>query len=61
LLLIEGFWYSGEGLHAEQIIRALPDSLTNISIRYLSSQPDLWGRDVDDERYAIIADRPAAS
>jgi 2-polyprenyl-3-methyl-5-hydroxy-6-metoxy-1,4-benzoquinol methylase len=58
LLLIEGFWYTGEGLHAEQIIRALPDSLTNISIRYLSSQPDLWGHDVDDERYAIIADLP---
>lgn len=61
LLLIEGFWYTGEGLHAEQLIRALPDSLTNISIQFLSSQPDLWGHDIDDERYAITADLPIAS
>lgn len=56
LVLIEGYWHTGAGLHANEIVEALPSSLTNVSVQNLSYQPDLWGGDVADERYALIAD-----
>ncbi len=56
LLLIEGYWYTDAGLHAQEIMDALPASLTNISIHDLSSQAELWGSMVNDERYAITAE-----
>jgi SAM-dependent methyltransferase len=56
LRLIEGYWRTGAGLHAQQIVDALPSSLFDISIQNLSDQPDLWGGEVADERYAILAD-----
>lgn len=59
LLLIEGYWHTGGGLHAQEIIESLPPSLTNIQIKPLSDQPVLWGGSVTDERYAVIADRVA--
>ena len=55
LLLIEGFWETGGGLHADEVAAALPASFTAVSIQNLSSQPDYWGRPVADERYALIA------
>lgn len=56
LLLIEGYWFTGAGLHAEEIVQALPASLTNVTVRSLSEQADLWGGALSDERYAITAD-----
>lgn len=55
LLLIEGYWDTGGGLHAEEIVTALPSTLTNISVLNLSPQAEYWGRSVTDERYAIMA------
>ncbi|MBX3066950.1 MAG: methyltransferase domain-containing protein [Anaerolineae bacterium] len=55
LLLIEGFWHTGAGLHSGEIVALLPDSLTQVAVRNLSEQADLWGADVSDERYAITA------
>ena len=55
LLLIEGFWNTGAGLHAQDIIAALPASLPFFSVQDLSDQPVLWGGSVSDERYAIVA------
>lgn len=57
LLLIEGFWHTGAGLHAQQILDALPASLTSVEVQPLSDQIDLWGGSVSDERYAIVATR----
>lgn len=56
LFLIEGYWKTGAGLHANQLTEILPPSLTDVSIKNLSDNPDFWGRNVSDERYAIIAD-----
>jgi ubiquinone/menaquinone biosynthesis C-methylase UbiE len=56
LILIEGFWVTGAGLHAQEIIKMLPASLINVSHQDLSDNPDFWGSSVTDERYAIIAD-----
>ena len=54
-LLIEGFWYTGAGLHAGEIVSALPVGMMLIAIQDLAAQPNLWGSNVTDERYAIIA------
>ena len=53
LCLIEGFWHTGAGLHATQIVDLLPASLTNTVIEDLSGQSALWGKTVTDERYLI--------
>lgn len=55
LVLIEGFWHTGGGLHAGEIIRALPPSLADIQVQELSRYARLWGREVDDERYCVLA------
>jgi 2-polyprenyl-3-methyl-5-hydroxy-6-metoxy-1,4-benzoquinol methylase len=57
LILIEGYWGTGVGLHAQQIIEFLPKSFTDISLQNLSENPGFWGKVVSDERYAIIADK----
>ena len=55
LILIEGFWHTGAGLHAAQIVESLPTCLSEVSIQPLSGQPNLWGGVVKDERYAVTA------
>jgi hypothetical protein len=54
--LIEGYWNTGAGLHAPELLAALPSSVTMVSVQNLSDQPEYWGKKVTDERYAIIAD-----
>jgi ubiquinone/menaquinone biosynthesis C-methylase UbiE len=55
LFLIEGRWHTGAGLRPQEIVAALPPSLTNAAVQPLSGRADLWGSPVDDERYAIRA------
>lgn len=57
LILIEGYWGSGGGLHANEIIEMLPACLTRYSHQNLAQNPNYWGKQVNDERYAIIADK----
>lgn len=56
-LLIEGFWGTGAGLRAKEFMEILPASFTDVSLQNLSENPNFWGRDVSDERYAILADK----
>jgi 2-polyprenyl-3-methyl-5-hydroxy-6-metoxy-1,4-benzoquinol methylase len=56
LLLIEGFWSTGAGMHATELVAALPAAVTAVSVQNLSAQPAYWGKTVTDERYAVIAD-----
>jgi SAM-dependent methyltransferase len=55
LLLIEGYWSTGGGLHASEIMKAVPAPFTNLALHNLSTHPEYWGGEVVDERYAIIA------
>jgi 2-polyprenyl-3-methyl-5-hydroxy-6-metoxy-1,4-benzoquinol methylase len=57
LILIEGHWGTGAGLHADEIIQILPASLTGLVLHNLSENPNFWGKAVSDERYAIIVDK----
>lgn len=61
LVLIEGYWHTGAGLHAEEIVAALPAYFADVSVEDLSPSVDLWGHEVMDERYVILAKLPAAS
>ena len=56
ILLVEGFWHTGGGLHAEELLAALPASWQNVAVQNLSDQPEFWGKDVHDERYALTAE-----
>lgn len=60
LLLIEGYWHTGGGLHAEAVVAALPPAMVNVVVQPLSAQPNLWGGAVTDERYLVVADQFAA-
>ena len=57
LVLIEGFWHTSAGLHADDLLSLLPPSLTNAAVHPLSDQVLLWGSAVTDERYLISAQR----
>lgn len=57
LVLIEGFWHTSAGLHADELLSLLPPSLTNAAVHPLSDQALLWGGPVTDERYLISAQR----
>ncbi|MFF1420418.1 trifunctional class I SAM-dependent methyltransferase/NUDIX hydrolase/VOC family protein [Streptomyces sp. NPDC058280] len=54
LVLVEGVW-SGSGLPASRLITALAPLTERVHHERLSADPALWGRAVDDERYALIA------
>lgn len=58
LLLVEGYWHTGAGLHAQEIVEALPPSLIHVVVQNLSDQRDLWDSWAADERYMITADLP---
>ena len=55
LVLIEGSWETGAGLHAKEIIEMLPASFIKVSVQNLSDNPNYWGGTVTDERYVIVA------
>ena len=59
LALVEGFWSTGAGLHADQVVAALLPSLTSVAVQNLSRQADLWGGVMTDERYIVMAQLPA--
>ncbi|MGW7364863.1 methyltransferase domain-containing protein [Streptomyces sp. NPDC054841] len=54
LVLVEGVW--GEtGLPAQRLTTALAPLTDHVRLERLSQDPALWGRAVDDERYALVA------
>ncbi|WP_406493030.1 trifunctional class I SAM-dependent methyltransferase/NUDIX hydrolase/VOC family protein [Streptomyces sp. NBC_00846] len=54
LILIEGVW-GAVGLSAERLTGLLPEFTEHIHHERLSDDPALWGKHVDDERYALVA------
>jgi hypothetical protein len=38
-----------------EVLKMLPSAFKSVTIENLSDNPDLWGKQVTDERYAIIA------
>ena len=57
LIAIEGRWGSG-GITATDLIATLAPLFSHIEHHPLSTDADLWGKTVDDERYAVVATGP---
>lgn len=57
LVIVEGFWHTGAGLHAADLVALLHDHGCDVDLQALDD-PDLWGGPLRDERYAVVA-RPS--
>lgn len=55
LLLVEGFWYTGAGMHVGEAVAVLSPDFQELWVWDLSGEPALWGGPVEDERYAVRA------
>lgn len=68
LILVEGVW-GNAGIPAEQLMGTLGELTAEARCERLSGDARLWGREVDDERYVVVAtaaavagdDRPVAA
>ncbi|MEV0275952.1 methyltransferase domain-containing protein [Streptomyces sp. NPDC050610] len=60
LVLIEGRWGESErvGITADELARLIAPVAARTQVEHLAYDPLLWGRQVSDERYALVA-RPA--
>ncbi|MFF4898779.1 class I SAM-dependent methyltransferase [Streptomyces sp. NPDC001068] len=56
-VLVEGVWGTVPpvGLPAGRLTALLAPLTVDVRVESLSSQPALWGKEVDDERYAVVA------
>ncbi|WP_037835481.1 MULTISPECIES: class I SAM-dependent methyltransferase [unclassified Streptomyces] len=57
LVLVEGVWGTVEpvGIGAERLTGLLAPIAARVRMERLSDDPLLWGREVTDERYAVVA------
>jgi SAM-dependent methyltransferase len=56
-VLVEGVWGAVHpvGIPADRLTALLEPLTSGVRVERLSGDPLLWGRSVDDERYAVIA------
>ncbi|MGV9243444.1 class I SAM-dependent methyltransferase [Streptomyces sp. NPDC003710] len=57
LVLVEGVWgtTSPVGIPAERLTALLAPLARDVRVERLSDDARLWGKEVDDERYAVVA------
>jgi len=55
VVMIEGFWSTGVGLRMDQVLAALPANTVVERTFSISTDRALWGRDVEDERFVVVA------
>ncbi|CAL9608267.1 class I SAM-dependent methyltransferase [Streptomyces sp. Tu 3180] len=57
LVLVEGVWgtVSPVGIPADRLTALLAPLAGRVRVERLSRETALWGREVDDERYAVVA------
>ena len=54
LVLVEGFWFTGAGLRAEDSVELLRQAGRSADVVHLP-EAGYWGRDIDDERYLLVS------
>ncbi|HYN65665.1 MAG TPA: class I SAM-dependent methyltransferase [Ornithinibacter sp.] len=54
LVLVEGDWSTGAGLTARRCAEIVGESCSHVEVRPLPD-PRLWGREIVDERYLVVA------
>jgi len=57
LILVEGFWHTGAGIHADDLLTLVKATFAESRLQSLSAQTPLWGDAVSDQRYLISARR----
>jgi len=57
LVLVEGNWGTGVGLLATECRASVLRHREEAIVRQLGADSELWGRDVDDERYVLVSER----
>jgi SAM-dependent methyltransferase len=55
LILVEGFWHTGAGIAAADLLELVSSRTRALMWRRLDNEPALWGGPVTDERYLIAA------
>lgn len=57
MVLVEGVWgeVSPAGIPADQVVALLTPLAADVRVEPLSGDAALWGREVGDERYAVVA------
>ncbi|MEU2271905.1 class I SAM-dependent methyltransferase [Streptomyces olindensis] len=57
LVLVEGVWGSTDpvGIPADRLVGLLTPMAGQVRVERLSGDPLLWGKEVTDERYAVVA------
>lgn len=57
LVLVEGLWgrVSPVGMSAERLTGLLAPLVSDVRVELLSDEASLWGKAVEDERYAVVA------
>ncbi|MFC9847173.1 class I SAM-dependent methyltransferase [Streptomyces sp. NPDC060223] len=57
LVLVEGVWgtVSPVGISADRLTALLEPLAADVRVELLSDDSRLWGREVEDERYAVVA------
>jgi SAM-dependent methyltransferase len=56
LVLVEGRWSTGAGLDAAHA-RTLVEPIAHVAAVRVLDDPRYWGKDIDDERYLLVARR----
>ncbi|WP_067434963.1 class I SAM-dependent methyltransferase [Nocardioides jensenii] len=56
LVLVEGFWSTGAGLHASEASQAVRVHRMQAKVTPLTD-PVLWGKETTDERYLLVSTR----
>ena len=59
MVLIEGHWHTGAGLRPQQIVDAMPSTMSNVVVESLSKAATLWGGSVTDDRFVVTATKTA--
>jgi SAM-dependent methyltransferase len=54
LVLVEGNWSTGAGLTAQRCAEVVGEACSRVEVRHLPD-PALWGREISDERYLVLA------
>lgn len=62
LVMIEGVWGVADpvGIDRANVCAAVEPLVDRLQVVELSNRPALWGRDVADDRYAVVAQFPTA-
>ncbi|QIM20803.1 class I SAM-dependent methyltransferase [Phycicoccus sp. HDW14] len=54
LVLVEGNWSTGAGLTAQRCAEVVGEVCDDVDVRHLPD-PALWGREIEDERFLLVA------